>query len=56
MIIRGTPTELELYMLVDDSLELILNENDFYLKYIDSNGLYFLKSKDLVEFMERRVG
>lgn len=55
MIIRGTPTNLDDYILIDDKLELILNNNDFYPKYIDENGLYFLKSKELIEFMERRI-
>lgn len=53
MIIRGTPTDKIGYLLVDAEDSLILHANGFYPKYIDENGVYYLKTKELIEFMER---
>ena len=48
MIIRDTPTNLEDFVLIQDSeIALKLQEQEFYPKYIDNDGLYFAKSTEL---------
>ena len=48
MIIRQTPTDLNNYVLIEDTdVALRLQEQEFYPKYMDSKGLYFVKSIDL---------
>ena len=48
MIIRDTPIDLSNYVLVEDTdIALRLQEQEFYPQYMDSKGLYFVKSIDL---------
>lgn len=48
MIIRDTPKEIERYVLINDTnITLALQEMGFFPKYIDNNGLYFIKSDEL---------
>lgn len=48
MIIRETPKDIEKYVLIENTdVALELQEQAFYPKYMDSNGLYFVKSIDL---------
>ena len=54
MIIRGTPKNIDDYIKVKDIDGYDFNKNDFYPKYIDNEWLYFKKTKELLEFMERR--
>lgn len=53
MINRGTPNNLEKYILVDSDVNLILHKNNFMPKYIDENGIYFLKNDEILKFMEK---
>ena len=53
MVIRGTPNDLNNYIIVEDVTNMILQENGFIPKYIDSEHVYFIKTKDLLEFIER---
>ena len=53
MSIRGTPKDINKYVLVDSELSIKLHSNSFIPSYIDENGIYFIKSKELIEFMER---
>lgn len=55
MVIRGTPKDLDSYILTNDIIGDKLQINGFSPKYIDSNGLYFKKSKELLNFMERSI-
>lgn len=56
MIIRGTPKDKDVgkYIFVDSKTSLNLHENGFFPKYIDENGIYFLKTNELINFMERK--
>ena len=56
MIIRGTPKELNKYIVVDSDTSEMLHKNGFIPKYIDGNDIYYLKDKEILEFMERSVG
>ena len=53
MVIRGTPREIDKYVLVDSKTSINLHENGFFPKYIDENGVYFVKSQEILEFIER---
>jgi len=55
MINRGTPKNVDDYILADVELTLDLHLNGFAPKYIDNNGTYFIKTKEILEFMERRT-
>ena len=54
MIIRGTPKNKDNYILVDSETTLVLHKNGFIPMYIDENGVYYKKNKEILEFMERR--
>jgi len=54
MIIRGTPKNVMDYILVNSKVTKELHKNGFTPRYINNNGVYFLKTKELIEFMERR--
>ena len=51
MLIRQTPKNKEKYIIVDSKVSQILQENGFYPKYIDNEFIYYVKSKELIEFM-----
>ena len=53
MIIRQTPPNKELYILVDSDTSDILHGYNFYPKYIDENGLYYVRSESILILMER---
>ena len=56
MIIRGTPKEIEKYIKVDSDTSLTLQEIGFVPKYIDNDGIYYLKSDVLIESIEGSKG
>ena len=53
MIIRQTPKNKEKYIIVDSKVSQILQENGFYLKYMDNEAIYYVKSDKIVEFMSK---
>ncbi len=53
MIIRGTPRELDKYILVNGEMSIELHKNGFLPKYIDENGVYYLRSGEVLKFMEK---
>ena len=55
MIIRGTPKNKNNFILVDSETTLVLHKNGFIPMYIDENGVYYKKNKEILEFMERRI-
>jgi hypothetical protein len=54
MIIRGAPKNKNNFILVDSETTLVLHKNGFIPMYIDENGVYYKKNKEILEFMERR--
>lgn len=55
MIIRGTPKNKNNFILVDSETTLVLHSNGFMPMYIDENGIYYKKNKEILDFMERRI-
>jgi hypothetical protein len=55
MIIRGTPKDKNNFILVDSEMTKVLHSNGFIPMYIDKNGVYYKKDKEILEFMERRI-
>lgn len=53
MIIRGKPNDVENYILVDDNVSVELHKEGFIPKYINEEGIYFSKSIEVLEYMER---
>ena len=54
MIIRDTPKNIEDYeLIVDSTVSTKLHELGVYPMYMDSNGLYFLKSAGLRSAMKK---
>lgn len=53
MIIRITPKNKEKYIIVNNEVSNTLNKNGFCPKYIDNNGIYYVKSIDIIEFMKK---
>ena len=55
MIIRGTPKNKNNFILVGSETTLVLHKNGFVPMYIDENGVYYKKNKEILDFMERRI-
>ena len=53
MIIRGTPKELNKYIIVDGDMVTKLHENGYFPKYIDENGVYFDRNEEVLKFIEK---
>lgn len=51
MIIRQTPKDKDKYIAVNSDASNVLHEHGFYPKYIDNEFIYYIKSKELIEFM-----
>ena len=51
MIIRQTPKDKDKYIAVNSYTSNVLHERGFYPKYIDNEFIYYVKSKELIEFM-----
>lgn len=52
MIIRQTPKDKDKYIAVDDDTSNVLHEHGFYPKYIDNDFIYYVKSKELGQFIK----
>lgn len=55
MIIRGTPKDLEHYLLVDDEFGNELQNAGFQPRYIDELYLYFYLTKELEDYIGKAV-
>lgn len=53
MINRGMPNDLDKYILVNSDVSLILHRKGFIPKYINENGIYYLKNNVVLNFMEK---
>lgn len=53
MIIRKTPEHLENYVKVGTDATIILHMNGFQPKYIDSEYVYYLKTDELINFINK---
>ena len=53
MIIRGTPKNIEDFILVDSEMSLKLEKNGFIPKFIDEKGIYYVKSKEIENFIRK---
>lgn len=49
MIIRETPKELDKFVCVNSTLSLSLQRKGFEPMYIDENGIYYKKTKELMD-------
>lgn len=54
MIIRSTPKDLSKYIQVDSNISMELHSNGFFPKYIDEDFIYYVKDKEILNFLERR--
>jgi len=53
MIIRGTPKNLKDFILVDSKTSLKLEKNGFIPKFIDEKGIYYVRSKEIENFIRK---
>lgn len=52
MIIRQTPKDKDKYIAVNSDTSNVLHEHGFYPKYIDNEFVYYVKSKELKQFIK----
>lgn len=52
MVIRQTPNYKEKYIQVNNDISNVLHKHGFYPKYIDNEFIYYVKSKELEQFMK----
>lgn len=52
MIIRQTPKDKDKYIAVNSDTSNILHKHGFYPKYIDNEFIYYVKSKELGQFIK----
>lgn len=52
MIIRQTPKYKDKYIAVDSGTSNVLHKHGFYPKYIDNEFIYYVKSKELGQFIK----
>ena len=52
MIIRQTPKDKDKYIVVNSDTSNVLHEHGFYPKYIDNEFIYYVKSKELGQFIK----
>lgn len=52
MIIRQTPKDKDKYIAVNSDTSNVLHEHGFYPKYIDNEFIYYVKSKELGQFIK----
>lgn len=52
MIIRQTPKDKDKYIAVNSDASNVLHEHGFYPKYIDNEFIYYVKSKELGQFIK----
>lgn len=52
MIIRQTPKDKDKYIAVNSDTSNVLHEHGFYPKYIDNEFIYYVKSKELKQFIK----
>lgn len=52
MIIRQTPKDKDKYIAVNSDISNVLHEHGFYPKYIDNEFIYYVKSKELKQFIK----
>ena len=51
MIKIGTPLDVENYIIANDEETLVLHSNGFIPQWKDDKFIYFLKTEDLMEFI-----
>lgn len=51
MIKIGTPLDVENYIIANDEKALVLHSNGFIPQWKDDEFIYFLKTEDLMEFI-----
>lgn len=51
MIIRGTPKDIENFICVNSIQSLSLQKQGFQPMYIDDKGVYYKKTKEIIEIM-----
>lgn len=52
MIIRQTPKDKDKYIAVNSDTSNVLHKHGFYPKYIDNEFIYYVKSKELGQFIK----
>lgn len=54
MIIRGTPKDIENFVCVDNELSNYLHSHGYFPAYIDSTGIYYKKTEELLQCIQDR--
>lgn len=52
MIIRQAPKDKDKYIVVNSDTSNVLHKHGFYPKYIDNEFIYYVKSKELGQFIK----
>lgn len=52
MLIRGKPKNIDNYICVDNNISNKLQKNGFKPHYLYNDKFWYLKTKDILEFME----
>lgn len=56
MIIRKTPNDSDIYIIVKDNYIVYkLQTKGFIPKYIDENGVYFVKDKEIERIIDKQI-
>lgn len=55
MIIRKTPLDINNYIVANSKMSQILHNNGFIPKYMDDTFVYYVKTKELLDFIENHI-
>ena len=53
MVIRGTPKEINKYVIVVGEMATKLHKHGYFPKYIDEQGVYFDRNEEVLKFIEK---
>lgn len=53
MVIRGTPKDIDKYIIITFEQSKILHQNNFIPLYIDDKGVYYKKDDKIITFLKQ---
>lgn len=56
MIFMNTPNNTKDFVVVNDEVSILLHSNGFIPMYRDLRFTYYRRNKEILDFLERRVG
>lgn len=56
MILRGIPTNINDFIIVDSNISLKLHENGFFPYAINGKDIYYPKKQEIIDFINREKG